>query len=155
MSIRLHSMSEVPRYLTTVSVLVRRNIEYNFVSIVCCLCIHDFMTNGAMFYPQASEDGADVQPGMEQASEDGDDVQPGMEQASEDGDDVQPGMEQASEDGADIQPGMEKSILASGQGLYLSKAGTCLPGCLLHEASVVPANYGQHQTTQPYWNLLA
>ncbi|EFJ39767.1 hypothetical protein VOLCADRAFT_100576 [Volvox carteri f. nagariensis] len=104
---------------------------------------------------QASEDGADVQPGMEQASEDGANIQPGMEQASEDGADVQPGMEQASEDGANIQPGMEKSILASGQGLYLSKAGTCLPGCLLHEARVVPANYGQHHTTQPYWNLLA
>ncbi|EFJ40360.1 hypothetical protein VOLCADRAFT_99845 [Volvox carteri f. nagariensis] len=58
---------------------------------------------------QASEDGADIHPGMEQASEDGADIQPGMEQASEDGADVQPGMEQASEDGADVQPGMEQA----------------------------------------------
>ncbi|EFJ39724.1 hypothetical protein VOLCADRAFT_100610 [Volvox carteri f. nagariensis] len=44
---------------------------------------------------------------MLQASEDGANVQPGMEQASEDGANVQPGMEQASEDGANVQPGME------------------------------------------------
>ncbi|EFJ41262.1 hypothetical protein VOLCADRAFT_98806 [Volvox carteri f. nagariensis] len=108
------------------------------------------------FIPPANKSGIGfLEAGKRQASEDGADAQPGMEQASVDGADVQPGMEQASVDGADVQPGMEKSILASGQGLHLSKAGTCLPGCLLHEARVVPANYGQHHTTQPYWNLLA